>query len=144
VSGRIAIFCILFQHFFTSFFVRLEAPYPSGFKCSGLCDPGYWCEEGSVSNHQNDCPSGTYGATFGLSNSNCTDFCALGSSSSFLLIKIIFETYFWFLLIFRSLLSSHFNFSIPSPQLIKPKISLDCFFVSLFRISALLGDMGWK
>jgi hypothetical protein len=40
--------------------------------CSGLCDPGYYCPEGSTSARQEACPAGTYGSAHGLRDASCS------------------------------------------------------------------------
>ena len=47
--------------------------------CSGLCDYGHYCMEGSISSQQNKCPAGTYGDTKGLTNELCSGLCEIES-----------------------------------------------------------------
>eukprot|EP01041_Mallomonas_annulata_P008562 gene8562-17664_t len=48
------------------------------FTCSGLCEPGHYCPEGSTSATEMPCPAGRFGAVAGLSNALCSDECPLG------------------------------------------------------------------
>jgi hypothetical protein len=47
-------------------------------RCSGLCRPGYYCEQGSTSAVQELCPGGKYGATSGIGDSGCSGPCQAG------------------------------------------------------------------
>ncbi len=46
--------------------------------CSGFCNRGYYCPEGSSSPAEKACPEGTYGSTVGLKNSSCSGKCLPG------------------------------------------------------------------
>lgn len=46
-------------------------------ECSGLCSPGYYCLEGSITPQSIPCPAGRYGIS-GSKNSNCTNLCPEG------------------------------------------------------------------
>jgi protocatechuate 3,4-dioxygenase beta subunit len=46
--------------------------------CSGLCRPGYFCPEGSVSKTEVQCPAGRFGAIAGLPDASCSGPCHAG------------------------------------------------------------------
>jgi len=46
--------------------------------CSGLCEKGHFCKEGSVSLFEERCPSGRYGGERGLKGEGCTGLCEEG------------------------------------------------------------------
>ena len=50
---------------------RLHTP-----ACSGLCQKGHYCPEGSISRTEIPCPLGYYGATDGLAGPKCSGACA--------------------------------------------------------------------
>ena len=56
--------------------------------CSGLCSPGFYCNEGSSSSTSIPCPGGVYGDQFGLVDETCSGpciagyFCPPGSSNT--------------------------------------------------------------
>ena len=47
--------------------------------CSGLCDYGHYCLEGSTKPTQYECPAGTYGDNKGLTNKWCSGLCEIGT-----------------------------------------------------------------
>jgi hypothetical protein len=48
------------------------SPGASSATCSGQCNAGFYCPEGSTSNTQHKCPAGYYGSTTGLSAATCS------------------------------------------------------------------------
>lgn len=50
----------------------------SDYKCSGLCEKGFYCPLNSTSGRQVPCPAGRYGATAGLADDHCTAICPMG------------------------------------------------------------------
>jgi hypothetical protein len=46
--------------------------------CSGLCTPGFYCPEGSVSPVSRYCPAGKYGDQAGLGDPACSGDCDAG------------------------------------------------------------------
>ena len=60
-------------------------PCPMGYYCAlasteptGLCDPGYFCEEGSTSARQDACPAGTFNSFYGAGSINSCGACPPG------------------------------------------------------------------
>lgn len=52
--------------------------FDSDNKCSGLCNPGYFCPAGSTTPYQHPCPAGRYGAEAGLISEECSPICEIG------------------------------------------------------------------
>ena len=47
-------------------------------RCSGACDRGHWCPQGSTSARARPCPAGRFGSTLGSTTSSCTGVCKEG------------------------------------------------------------------
>merc|ERR1711988_146647 len=50
----------------------------TGYACTGLCSPGYYCPFNSSSPTQVECPAGRYGISYGMRDDGCTDACPMG------------------------------------------------------------------
>ena len=56
----------------------LHATNDVAYHCSGFCEAGFWCGEGSTSPRETSCPAGRYGDVEGMGTPLCSGLCSPG------------------------------------------------------------------